>query len=433
MDGLGAFRIRLHVVSDFEWFPDPGPNGPASDGESMCPNIRLLLSIMILSAGVTGRAAEPVSFEKRQLTDEYYCDGINHGDFNGDGAEDIVAGPFWYAGPEFRTAHEIYTPVPIPREPSPSNSMFSFVHDFNADGRQDVLVLGRVHKHEAYWYENPGPSGGHWKKHFVFERVRGESPTLVDVDQDGVPELVCHWDNRWGFLKPQPGKPTEPWVFHPVMPALADGEWNQFYHGTGVGDIDGDGRRDLILNDGWWQQPENPADDWIAHRHVFSHDRGGAQMFAVDVDGDGLNDVISSLNAHGWGLAWFQQVRQGRDISFVQHKIMGDRSELPQFKAAFTQPHALDLADVNGDGLPDIVTGKRMWAHGPKGDIEPEADPVLYWFELVRTPEGAKIVPHEIDARSGVGVQVVAADVNGDEKIDILTVSKLGTFVFLQQ
>lgn len=395
----------------------------------------LAVSIIVLSAiSLVGADDETsISFRKLQLTDQYYCDGINHGDINRDGHEDVVAGPFWYAGPDFKTAREFYPAVPLPREPSPSNSMFSYVYDFSGDGWPDILVLGRVHKHQAFWYENPQGKPGRWQKHFVFERIRGESPPFTDVDGDGRPELVCHWDNRWGLLKFDPQHPAEPWTFHPVMPPLTEGEWPQFYHGTGVGDINGDGRLDLILNDGWWEQPQTPSPNWSEHRTPFSHDRGGAQMYAVDVDGDGLNDVVTSLNAHEWGLAWFQQVRDDGRIKFVEHKIMGDRSERSKYGAAFSQPHALDVADVNGDGLPDIVTGKRMWAHGPTGDVEPNADPVLYWFELKRTPDGPKFTPHEIDASSGVGVQLIAADLNADNRTDILTVSKLGTFVFLQE
>jgi len=188
-----------------------------------------------------------------------------------------------------------------------------------------------------------------------------------------------------------------------------------------------------LLNEGWYEQPEDRNAQWIQHEFKFG-EKGGAQMFAYDVNGDSRNDIITALDAHGWGLAWFEQVNNNGRVTFKKHVLMSDRSEESQYGVAFTQPHALALADLDGDGLKDIVVGKRLWAHGPNGDIEPNETPVLYWFRLTRDGSGgATFVPRRIDDKSGVGVQVSAADVNGDGRVDILTVSKLGAFLFLNR
>ena len=197
----------------------------------------VLLAVVSPSLTTAAQPAHgPVAFEKRILTDKYFCDGINHGDINRDGHADVVAGPYWYEGPEFRTRHEYYAAVPHPPAKSPSNCMFSHVYDFSQDGWPDVLVLGRVHLHQAFWYENPQGRPGLWKKHLAFERIQGETPPFADLSGDGRPELVCHWQNRWGWVGPDWNHPTEPWIFHPIT---AEGTYNEFYHGTGVGDVDG--------------------------------------------------------------------------------------------------------------------------------------------------------------------------------------------------
>ena len=386
--------------------------------------MNLTLTLVALLAAPAQEAPPTVTFRKQVLTEKYTCDGIATGDLNRDGKPDIVAGPYWYEGPDFKTAHEYYPAKVFETEPSPTDSLFSWVYDLNQDGWPDVLRLGRVHLHEACWFENPKGGAGPWKKHFVFQRVQGESPPFVDVDGDGKPEIVCHWENRWGWIAPDWSRPTEPWAFHPVT---APGSYHHFYHGTGVGDVDGDGRKDLVLREGWWKGAE--GSEWKPHPASFG-DRGGAQMFAFDVDGDGDSDIVTSLDAHGWGLAWFEQVREGGEAVFKEHRIMGDRSEEAKYGAAFSQPHALEAADLDGDGLKDIVVGKRRWAHGPSGDVEPNAAPVLYWFRLVRQEGKARFVPHLIDDASGVGTQIAVADVTGDGLPDVLAASKLGAFVF---
>ena len=413
---------------------------------SRCAALLLFSAAASLTAGPQPRE---LTFQKLTLTGEYLCDGVNAADINRDGKPDVIAGPYWYAGPDFKTRHTFYEPVPQPIEEKPTNSMFTFPHDFNGDGNIDLLVLGRVLFHEAFWYENPGKDAvtkpdARWKKHFVSQRVFGESPLFEDVNGDGKPELVSISGQsandkikQWGWYAPDWSNPTKPWTFHPIT---EKGEFNHYYHGEGIGDINGDGRRDLVLNEGWWEQPPQdapPGTLWKKHAFTFSPDRGGAQILVYDVNGDGRNDVVTAMNAHGWGISWFEQKRGGGgEITFAEHKMMGTRADEATYGVAFSQPHALTLADLDGDGLADVVTGKRRWAHGPTGDVEPMATPVNYAFLLRRdksAPGGAKFLPKRVDDASGLGTQVVATDVNGDTVPDILTASKLGTFVFLTQ
>ena len=154
-------------------------------------------------------------------------------------------------------------------------------------------------------------------------------------------------------------------------------------------------------------------------------------MLVYDVNGDGRNDVITAYDGHGYGLGWFENNKDG---SFTEHKIMGSTPEENPQRVKFSQLHSMQLADINGDGLQDLVTGKRRWAHGPFKDEEPDAAPVLYWFELKRDGKGgAGFIAHLIDEDSGVGTQVTTGDINKDGKVDVLVSNKRGVFIFTQE
>jgi hypothetical protein len=248
---------------------------------------------------------------------------------------------------------------------------------------------------------------------------------------DDAPELVCMSGGHAGYAVPDKSNPAAPWVFHAVTPM---NKYQRFTHGLGAGDVNGDGRLDLLEQSGWWEQPASLEGDpvWKKHEFAFSGP-GSAQMYAYDVDGDGDNDVITALHAHGYGLAWYEQVRDGDKVGFKQHLILSPDPKEKINGVQFSQVHAVELIDMDGDGVKDILTGKRYWAHGPIGDPEPEADPVLYWFKLTRENGQVKFVPRLIDDRSGVGTMVAAADVNGDKKPDVVIGNKRGTMLFLSK
>jgi hypothetical protein len=151
------------------------------------------------------------------------------------------------------------------------------------------------------------------------------------------------------------------------------------------------------------------------------------------VNGDGRNDIVTSKAAHAYGLSWFENVAgPNGEIEFKEHLIMGERPEQNEFGVAFSELHAVAVADMDHDRVPDIITGKRYWSHAEKapGALEPA---VLYWFKTVREHGNVRFIPYRIDSNSGVGTQVVAGDLNGDGWPDIVVGNKKGTFVFLHK
>jgi hypothetical protein len=406
----------------------------------------------LIAAAVPAFAEQPVptgEFTKTQLTDQFWAEGAAFGDFNKDGKMDVVYGPYWWAGPEFKDRHTIYPDTKkskikkedgteaeiagfkgaLSNENEYSDNFLTYTYDFNGDGWTDVLVLGFPGK-ESTWFENPKGADQPWTKHIAIDVTDNESPTFLDITGDGKPEIVCSANGYWGYGEPNWSKPEEKWTWHNISPK---GPWQRFTHGLGVGDVNGDGKMDLLEAGGWWEQPKSLDNDPVWTKHDFQFGPGGAQMFAYDVNGDGKNDVITSLQAHGYGIAWFEQTNEGGVMGFNQHLIVGDSPENNWQGVKFSQPHALDLVDMNGDGLKDLITGKRFWAHGPKGDKEPEAAPVLYWFELKREGGTAQWHAHLIDDASGVGTQVMAGDINGDGKPDVVMGNKRGGFVFIRK
>jgi len=395
------------------------------------PSSRALLAAvsLLLSSSLSAAATAP-TFTKQTLDSFFYAEGAAIADFNGDGHMDVAAGPRIFAGPDFKTSR-VYRPPHAFDRLSYSNNFLTFHDDFNGDGRPDILVIGWPGK-EAHWYENPGSGKpGDWTPHLVHAIVDTESPGFADVNADGRPDLVAGSGGRLGYMSRDPADPKAPWTFHPITPP---GKWQRYTHGIGLGDVNGDGRPDLLEANGWWEQPASLAGDPVWKFHAQSFGPGGAQMYVYDVNGDGKGDVITSLAAHGYGLSWFEQVPGDRGaVSWREHAITSPQPDVRLQGVQFSQPHAVMMVDLDGDGLQDIVTGKRHWAHGDKGDPEPNAPAVLYWFKLSRGPGGAVFTPHRIDDASGVGCQFPVADLNGDGRPDIAIANKKGVFVFLQQ
>lgn len=369
------------------------------------------------------------TFQTQQLSDVYFSEGASAGDINGDGAADVVCGPYWYEGPEFNAKHEIYPPVPQPLERYADN-FFSWIYDFDGDGHNDVFAVGFPGT-PAYVYQNPGKqSDAHWKKHQVIDWVSNESPQFLDFIGDETPELVCTRDGFFGFATLNTEEPFGSWTFHPISEQIAP---PRFGHGLGVGDINGDARTDLIFSGGWFEQPESEAATkrWKLHPQSFSKSYGGAEMYAYDVDGDGDNDVITSHAAHDFGLGWYEQTAKEGNVSFRHHQIMGDRPEQNKYGVVFSELHSVQLVDVDGDGLRDIVTGKTFWSHHRQSPMW-DADPVVYWFRLVRADQGVDWVPYQAGKTSGIGRQITVHDVDQDGAPDFVVGGMKGTAVLKQ-
>src|SRR6185437_8577558 len=187
---------------------------------------------------------------------------------------------------------------------------FEFTGDFNHDGWLDIMTIGFPGK-EAFWFENPGqvadPKGNavEWKQHLVLDTVDDESPVLTKLVGDK-PVLVCIHEGKFGYAAPDPSDATKPWIFHGISPR--NGGYQRFTHGLGVGDVNGDGRLDLLEASGWWEQPENLDGDPVWKKHDFHFADTSAEMYAFDIDGDGDADVVTATHAHQYGIAWYEQV-----------------------------------------------------------------------------------------------------------------------------
>ena len=388
----------------------------------------LLVGLAIASS------ARAQTFEKRWLSAQFFSEGANYGDFNNDGKMDVVAGPFIYEGPNFTLKRTCMEPKPI--DPLQySKAFFEYTADINGDGWTDIIVIGFPGE-EATWYENPKDSKTErWAPHVMIKVVDNESPAMTNLVGDEKSELICMTEGKIGYAAPG-SDPAQPWTFHAIG---ADPSFVKFTHGLGAGDVNGDGRIDLMEKTGWWEQPEKRDGDPQWKRHPFNFaDFGGAQMFAYDIDGDGDNDVVTATHAHHYGIAWFENVKDGDKITFKKHPITAEKADEKINGVQFSQPHGMTLADMDGDGLTDLVTGKRYWAHGPSGDMEPNAPAVLYWFTLVRdgdkkTSGAAHFEPKQIDDNSGVGTMITAGDINGDKKPDVVVGNKKGQILFLSK
>lgn len=381
----------------------------------------LLGTVLAGSTPADEAATGAISFRRTPIDKTFRAEGVAIADFTGDGKADIAAGSVYYAALDWKM-------IPIQEkakafEPKSYSNVFAcFAQDIDRDGRVDLVEVDFPGA-QTWWYENPGQKNAQWKKHMAVRVTNNETPIWDDLDGDGQADLIFGTapdpkkpDGPERYMAwSKPGDvPTEPWPVYRISEPGAEG-CRKYSHGLGVGDINGDGRSDVVTRHGWWEAPADPKQpDWKFHAAPLGEK--AANMIVYDFDGDGDSDVLSS-SAHAFGIWWHEQEPDG----WTTHTIADD----------FSQTHAVCLADIDGDGLMDFVTGKRWWAHGGR---DPGADmpALLCWFRLSREDGKPVWTRHLIDDQSGVGTQFQVADVNGDGLFDVAVANKKGVFLFEQ-
>lgn len=369
-------------------------------------------------------AAEPakIRFEKVLLDPKFRSEGVAVADFNNDGKLDIAAGSVYYAAPDWKMT-PIFAKAEEHNPKSYSGSFANFADDLNGDGWPDYILVGFPGE-QTWWFENPRNQPGPWKKHLLTAVTNNESPQYVDIDGDGRRALIVAISpdpkqpdgpqRRMAILR-RGDKPEDPWSIQTIS-APAAANTTKYAHGLGVGDINGDGRKDVVVPQGWWENPgDRDVEEWTFHSAPLG--QAAADMHVFDFNGDGKADVLSS-SAHNYGIWWHEQTKEG----WKTHTI----------DDSYSQTHALRLVDINGNGRPDFVTGKRWWAHGGRdpGGNDPA---VMFWYELGGEPGKPTWTAHQFDHDSGPGTQFQVIDVNGDGLPDVVTSNKKGTHLFIQK
>jgi hypothetical protein len=475
------------------------------------------------SVAIATKPGGKLTYAKFVVHSQFLAESCAIADYNDDGIPDISAGRIWYAGTgiatspinpaghPFRSGHgalprdgagpEINTGV--------SDDWADAPWDVNGDGAADIIniaqcdvpesndpagnpagtpnKIGTVQVHAtAYWYQNPGKAvlaatpDAMWTPHLMHADVRHEQHGLVDMNGDGFPEFYGSCKScatTKGYYQGDPAalktNPNAPFTFHPVSASVTfPFGGTGWLHGIGAGDVNGDGKPDLLSREGAWLQGANGT--WSAtttcapggalpcmiktplyDSSVAGDQVGASHMYAADMDKDGCSDIVGADWAHGdKGISWYQQQKAGATcgLTFKKYKFMADVSaaNVALWGAGFTEPHALQVVDMDGDGRPDVIAGKMRFAHpNGYGDPDLQGTPYLYVFQNVATPDahnGGPITLKPVkvdgdptkavgtpDGGMGVGRQLSVGHINTDGIPDICISSKVGLAVFMGQ
>lgn len=358
------------------------------------------------------------NFKKTTLTRDFISEGAAVADLNKDGRLDIIAGYYWFEAPKW-IKHEMAPSRTFEPRKEYSNSFLNLGMDVNLDGWDDVVIIDFPGK-PAFWFENPKKQQvNEWKKHIIADSVgiSNESPGFIDIDGDGRLDILCGDKTKKQII----------WLQAPLK--KGETEWKRFNlsaenvkgteifsHGIGFGDVNKDGIKDVVIREGWFEGTKNlNAGNWEFHAANLGEPCSHMQI--LDVNGDGKNDVVSA-SAHALGIWFHEQVDEQGKINFVIHQISNSTA----------QTHASIMADLNGDGRAEYITGKRFLAH--HGRDPGDADPALLLYFEFTPAQKPYWKEYQIDNDSGAGLNIVAKDINKDKKIDIVVANKNGVFLF---
>jgi hypothetical protein len=341
--------------------------------------------------------------------DTDHAEGITTLDMNGDGRPDLASGAYWYQNPgptggEW-TRHQ-YRTVGIRNEFVSDCGEWTI--DVNHDGAPDVVTAGWM-VNGLWWYENPKQPGVMWQRHLIADSYDTEGGAMADINGDGKPDIIVAHYNHSGIL----------WVdFSGAQPRVHHvGDKSQDGHGVGIADIDGDGKADILTPYGWFKNIDADHDKWEWHGDWQLGD-AGFPIIGYDVNKDGKLDIIYG-QGHSYGLYWLEQQGAGAARHWVKHVI--DES--------YSQIHALRLVDIDGDGEPELLAGKRYRGHS--GNDPGSYDPlVVYYYKLDRSTARFTRYPISVNAVAGAGTQFVAEDLDGDGDVDVATAGKTGVTFF---